>query len=150
MIKLHFTGTAGLAAGRRLVEQMTRDLDRLECWKNGLGVFALGQGCPFTEGCGVIVELPDEARVSMTIDLSGTVDLTQKLSELTPIPKPPVVDEDTQQGNGERYSLQGRRMTRCHSDDDGYCDWSGCPQLRDNEPAATGRHCPLDKHTEDD
>jgi hypothetical protein len=114
MIKLHFTGTAGLAAGRRLVEQLTRDLDSLECWKNGHGECCVG----FTEGCGVIVELPSEARVSMTIDLSGTVDLTQELSNLTPMPKPAVVDEDAQQGNGERYSLQGRRMTRCHPDDD--------------------------------
>ena len=60
-----------------------------------------------------------------------------------------VVDEDAQQGNCERYSLQGRRMTRCHSDDDGHCDWLECPQLRDKEPAATGRHCPLDKRDED-
>jgi hypothetical protein len=40
--------------------------------------------------------------------------------------------------------LQGRRMTRCQSDDDGYCGWPDCPQNRDLEPGATGRHCPLD------
>ena len=34
--------------------------------------------------------------------------------------------------------------TRCQSGRDGDCNWSACPQLRDNEPAATGRHCPLD------
>ncbi len=33
---------------------------------------------------------------------------------------------------------------RCHSGKDGDCVWAGCPQLKDNEPAATGRHCPLD------
>ncbi len=32
----------------------------------------------------------------------------------------------------------------CHSDDDGDCVWAECPQLRDNEPRATGRHCPRD------
>ena len=32
----------------------------------------------------------------------------------------------------------------CHSDDDGDCVWSECPQLRDGEPKATGRHCPRD------
>lgn len=43
-----------------------------------------------------------------------------------------------------RLDLAGHRMTRCQSDDDGYCVFSECPQLRDNEPHATGRHCPLD------
>lgn len=32
---------------------------------------------------------------------------------------------------------------RCHSDRDGDCTWGGCPQLRDGEPAASGRSCPL-------
>jgi hypothetical protein len=40
-------------------------------------------------------------------------------------------------------------MTRCQSDDDGYCEWRGCPQLRDNEPKKSGRHCPLDMEDED-
>lgn len=34
---------------------------------------------------------------------------------------------------------------RCHGARDGDCIWEHCPQLRDNEPATTGRHCPLDK-----
>jgi hypothetical protein len=42
------------------------------------------------------------------------------------------------------YRQSDRRMTRCHSDDDGYCTHEDCPQLRDNEPYKTGRHCPLD------
>jgi hypothetical protein len=42
-----------------------------------------------------------------------------------------------------RLDLQRRRMTRCQSDDDGYCDWVHCPQERDGEKAK-GRHCPLD------
>ncbi len=33
----------------------------------------------------------------------------------------------------------------CHSGKDGECNWSGCPQERDGEPAKSGRHCPLDK-----
>lgn len=32
----------------------------------------------------------------------------------------------------------------CHAGKDGECNWEGCPQLRDGEPAATGRHCPRD------
>ncbi len=33
---------------------------------------------------------------------------------------------------------------RCHAQKDGDCDWEGCPQSRDGEPHATGRHCPYD------
>lgn len=32
----------------------------------------------------------------------------------------------------------------CRADRDGYCDWEECPQLRNSEPLATGRHCPMD------
>lgn len=42
------------------------------------------------------------------------------------------------------YDAQQRRFTRCHADDDGYCTWTGCPQLQDGEPGKSGRHCPLD------
>jgi hypothetical protein len=31
----------------------------------------------------------------------------------------------------------------CHGHRDGECHWDQCPQLRDSEPAATGRSCPL-------
>lgn len=36
----------------------------------------------------------------------------------------------------------------CRADDDGDCKYTLCPQLRDNEPAATGRHCPFDNKEE--
>lgn len=32
----------------------------------------------------------------------------------------------------------------CMGSRDGDCCWSECPQLRDGEPGANGRHCPLD------
>jgi hypothetical protein len=32
---------------------------------------------------------------------------------------------------------------RCHAGSDGDCDWPGCPQTRDGEPAKSGRTCPL-------
>lgn len=38
----------------------------------------------------------------------------------------------------------------CRGDRDGDCDWKHCPQHRDNEPASTGRHCPLDDWSDDD
>jgi hypothetical protein len=44
----------------------------------------------------------------------------------------------------------GSDCERCHSDDHGECSWEGCPQLRDGEPAVTGRHCPLDNRALED
>lgn len=32
----------------------------------------------------------------------------------------------------------------CRAGRDGECNWAKCPQLRDGEPAGTGRHCPID------
>lgn len=37
-----------------------------------------------------------------------------------------------------------RNASACRSSRDGDCSWSKCPQHADNEPVATGRHCPLD------
>lgn len=49
-----------------------------------------------------------------------------------------------------RYDAQRRCMTRCQSNTDGDCYWEHCPQLRDGEPAQSGRHCPLDVPIEGD
>jgi hypothetical protein len=35
----------------------------------------------------------------------------------------------------------------CHAHRDGECLWERCPQIRDGEPKASGRHCPLDDRT---
>lgn len=32
----------------------------------------------------------------------------------------------------------------CHAGQDGDCTWDQCPQLRNNEPLTSGRHCPHD------
>jgi hypothetical protein len=32
----------------------------------------------------------------------------------------------------------------CHSGRDGECNWKHCPQEREGEPDASGRHCPVD------
>lgn len=39
---------------------------------------------------------------------------------------------------------------KCHSNGDGDCIWAECPQLRDGEPARSGRHCPIDTEDDDD
>jgi hypothetical protein len=41
-------------------------------------------------------------------------------------------------------------LTCCAAARDGDCSHKQCPQLRDNEPRATGRHCPLDNDNEAD
>lgn len=39
---------------------------------------------------------------------------------------------------------------RCHGASDGECIWKRCPQLRDGEPAKSGRHCPLDTREDEE
>lgn len=41
-------------------------------------------------------------------------------------------------------------MISCHGERDGECCWEHCPQLRDNEPQTSGRHCPLDTYEDED
>ena len=62
---------------------------------------------------------------------------TQPAVELNPRPSPPRVEKCAP-------------LTSCAADRDGECVHAQCPQLRDNEPRATGRHCPLDTWTEVD
>lgn len=38
----------------------------------------------------------------------------------------------------------------CLSDNDGECEWKDCPQIRDDEPTRSGRHCPRDNNRSDD
>lgn len=40
-------------------------------------------------------------------------------------------------------------LKRCAAGRDGECGHTQCPQLRDGEPRATGRHCPLDNEGDD-
>lgn len=55
------------------------------------------------------------------------------------------VVEVTGRGDGKQDSGQAAKpLTRCAAARDGDCTHPQCPQLRDNEPRATGRHCPLD------
>ena len=41
------------------------------------------------------------------------------------------------------------RIPQCYAGRDGECHWRFCPQLRDNEPESSNRHCPLDVDKED-
>src|SRR4051794_41304592 len=58
-----------------------------------------------------------------------------------PAPKGPAdMMLEREEGLAGRYA----RGERCHSQRDGDCVDPRCPQNRDGEPRATGRHCPLD------
>lgn len=49
--------------------------------------------------------------------------------------------------NREKYEDR----ERCHAAmSDGECYAETCPQLRDGEPAKTGRHCPIDTWVDDE
>ena len=53
----------------------------------------------------------------------------------------------------EKFPLESKDSDsgkHCHADSDGDCEWANCPQLRDGEPRATGRHCPLDRWSVED
>jgi hypothetical protein len=41
-------------------------------------------------------------------------------------------------------------LVRCAAAKDGECFHSMCPQIRDGEPAKSGRHCPIDNWSDDD
>lgn len=58
---------------------------------------------------------------------------------MTTLPLPPL-----------KYHHHMRRITRCQADSDDDCDFAECPQKRDNEPYATGRHCPWDRVGDDE
>lgn len=98
--------------------------------------------------------LIDEMLDTMPVEWD-TNDWERRRADLNAAPEAPTVDTEqrTLDEHGQprlHVSLSSHRMTRCQSDDDGACDWEGCPQNRDGEPHKSGRHCPLDKDPEDE
>lgn len=55
-----------------------------------------------------------------------------------------------EQLDAELGSLPNNRPHCRASSDDGFCAWRRCPQVRDGEPGATGRHCPYDRSRSSD
>jgi hypothetical protein len=49
-----------------------------------------------------------------------------------------------------RLGPNGPMPERCHAARDGECSWAKCPQIKDGEPAKSGRHCPHDNQDEDE
>ncbi|WP_186130451.1 hypothetical protein [Burkholderia gladioli] len=47
-------------------------------------------------------------------------------------------------------NMNANPLIRCAAGSDGECKHAQCPQIRDNEPNATGRHCPIDNWGDDD
>jgi len=82
-------------------------------------------------------EIENVARVVSDTPLYGRVPFADDKS-------PSQKADDSQKGGGTK------QLTRCAADQDGDCSHAQCPQLRDGEPAKSGRHCPLDTYTEED
>ena len=74
-------------------------------------------------------------------DINHAIDLADRL--IRQVDKF-VASKQTQPTDVVKQPLPAVTPTRCQSGRDGDCNWAACPQLRDNEPATTGRHCPLD------
>ncbi len=70
-------------------------------------------------------------------DGSPTADLARGATKVAAEVPP---DEQRRLAWEQKLAAEGR----CMSNNDGDCDWSGCPQTRDGEPRKTGRHCPRD------
>jgi hypothetical protein len=50
----------------------------------------------------------------------------------------------------EKACMSTLEHPRCRGDDEGQCAWRRCPQIRDGEPSATGRHCPYDTRAQEE
>jgi len=71
------------------------------------------------------------------------------------IRKPGMIVEGLAPVTREEYPLVTKQepvkeLTGCMAGKDGECYHRLCPQNRDNEPEATGRHCPLDTQEDDE
>lgn len=87
------------------------------------------------------------------IDMAGKVEHALAARRAAPTPGPTIADHD---GFGapimdhakEPQPTDIRKFygtgSACKAHRDGDCDWVLCPQLRDKEPATSGRHCPRD------
>lgn len=84
--------------------------------------------------------------------VAGTIlgDIARKLETSRLVPATEFVN-DGKDPDWDAYAAaeaapaaQGGPLTKCAAGRDGECDHAQCPQLRDGEPAASGRHCPLD------
>jgi hypothetical protein len=102
------------------------------------------------QGKSLLDLMPPELRAALTAASTLETALSQPLFPGL-VSNQPAIDGDNSESEPKaRYSPSQHRMTRCQSDDDGMCDWEHCPQLRDGEPGRSGRHCPLDKSTEEE
>jgi CYTH domain-containing protein len=84
-----------------------------------------------------------------TPGFSALVEAWERARDVLPKP-PPSEKELARLKVRDEVRAQFPPETVCHSDCDGDCTWKDCPQLRDGEPAKSGRHCPLDRRGEDD
>ncbi|MDN2486404.1 hypothetical protein MML63_12295 [Kosakonia sacchari] len=58
-------------------------------------------------------------------------------------------DNTSRQFESVAVGTKSEGLQRCAASRDGECHHTQCPQLRDNEPATSGRHCPIDNWEDD-
>ena len=54
------------------------------------------------------------------------------------------VPDDDRAATTASHNTKPAALSRCAAGRDGECGHAQCPQLRDDEPHTTGRHCPLE------
>lgn len=59
-----------------------------------------------------------------------------------------VLVEEVRMANATQ--VQDAPLEHCAAGKDGECYHRKCPQIRDNEPEKSGRHCPLDNRSDED
>ena len=82
-----------------------------------------------------LLELSRSRLAEAKLQASGLLELlASQVGDLAaqPLPRQP-----------EGLLMPPRPQGRCRAGRDGDCDWPGCPQTRDGEPAKSGRACPL-------
>lgn len=98
------------------------------------------------EGCvaSFFITWPDPEVQSQRAHLTGRMDDAEARKEIREELIPWAL------GEGDPVASRWLGRSRCHAARDGECFWSDCPQLRDGEPARSGRHCPIDHELDED
>jgi len=99
-------------------------------------------------------KLSDEEREEMARRITAALNLTRYLSvnaieHMMPLAPPSVLRRLREAGDRRAAGEGAAPLTRCAAGRDGECGHAQCPQLRDAEPAKSGRHCPLDSGSDE-
>lgn len=91
-----------------------------------------------------IIEVAIKAGITSTSTNEGRVKFARAIMAHLAAAQP------SQAQAGAGIADAGKPLTRCAAGRDGECNHPQCPQIRDDEPKKSGRHCPVDTETDDD